>query len=220
MPPFSAPGAPALRACPRASAARKRLRWFVAISTLPGSARPVPLVHARIARERCWIRRRPAGNCPLELLRACTPRLGACERGDSRVSEELRLTARAHVQTRPRACPIAGKTPSGAGNTIWRQADAASGRAVDCPTILRAIFFCGHLSTCAARASKDAFDLKAWPGYRSTVPIKGTVNYKTSSDDQGKIKTATSSTCDLRYSRTAVPLQQCATCTRRPRLTL
>ena len=149
-----------------------KARRLVSISTLPGSARQVPLVHARIARERCWIRRRPAGNCPLELLRACTPRLGACERGDSRVSEELRLTARAHVQTRPRACPIAGRTPSGAGNTIWRQADAASGRAVDCPTILRAIFFCGHLSTCAARASKDAFDLKAWPGYRSTVPVR------------------------------------------------
>ena len=130
-------------AAPRSSNRRRQ----VALSPSPPyPARHVPLVHARIARERCWIRRRPAGNCPLELLRACTPRLGACERGDSRVSEELRLTARAHVQTRPRACPIAGRTPSGAGNTIWRQADAASGRAVDCPTILRAIFFCGHLS--------------------------------------------------------------------------
>ena len=37
---------------------------------------------------------------------------------------------------------------------------------------------------------------------------------------KGKIKTATSFTCDLRYSRTAVPLQQYCTCTRRPRLTL
>ena len=149
-----------------------KARRLLSISTLPGSARSFPLVDARSAQERCRILRRTARNCPLELLRACTPMLGACERGDSRVSEELRLTARAHVQTRPRACPIAGRTPSGAGNTIWRQADAASGRAVDCPTILRAIFFCGHLSTCAARASKDAFDLfiKAVPGHGSTVP--------------------------------------------------
>ena len=136
----------------KGSSSKKRLRRLVPISTLPGSARSFPLVDARSAQERCRILRRTARNCPLELLRACTPMLGACERGDSRVSEELRLTARAHVQTRPRACPIAGRTPSGAGNTIWRQADAASGRAVDCPTILRAIFLCGHLSaTCVAR---------------------------------------------------------------------
>ena len=47
----------------------------------------------------------------------------------------------------PRACPVAGRTPSDVGNTIWRQADSAPGRAVDCPTILWAVFCCGHPST-------------------------------------------------------------------------
>ena len=75
--------------------------------------------------------------------------------GSSTRPHDLRLSSRIHVQVRPRAYPVAGKGPWGAPDAIWGQAESGGGRAVGCPTILRAVFCCGHASTgLAARASR------------------------------------------------------------------
>eukprot|EP01048_Picozoa_sp_COSAG05_P026051 COSAG05_NODE_6917_length_881_cov_2.297954_2_plen_138_part_00 len=75
--------------------------------------------------------------------------ISAVNEGDGSTArwQDLRLSSRAHVQTRPLACPIAGRTPLGVGDAIWRQADSAPGREVDCPTILWTVLCCGHPST-------------------------------------------------------------------------
>ena len=63
----------------------------------------------------------------------------------------------------PVLCPIAGRTPLGVGDAIWRQADSAPGRAVDCPTILWAVFCCGHPSTATHARGRACIQMHLLP---------------------------------------------------------